>query len=708
MTNSVPGNVINIAMPYKAYNTICVLTATLTVLWFLRSLHKLYMAVKIRYSLANGRMVQVRGMGSYLTYFSDASPSHASYIVHTRQVEPPSSVKTLFNPFCVHSVNLTLASGQSKANKIGRDNLNFSIRMTTCIPCKVAVLVQFNAETFKRNVDKGLLIYSNDFKNCRSYSSCKWINEFINQTEQSGVSGSTDNGNVFSRSHICGATSSIVDCPVGTHTLTLSARNAVDLTDLHSLASTDSEDIALKTASLGDAPLKSGVNAEDLPLGAIDNGPAAGGKPTDASADSYLKLCVQFGLLIIPLEPTSVPVDPAVERGVGAGKRGAGKSQAVLAAGDEEQAGRPGVFGMSTNNHVNEVEEVDSFHEKRALPTRTVKQWFSSLHTPDHVSVENDTNDDVSEQTLRVHRHSAGYVTPIPSGISAGVRARGNSVSSLSGAGRADSIRMVPFESVVSNKTSSLLPLCLEQPVAGEGTGNIGVVNKAGGGGTDLRASPLDAEDMFRSRSRSGSFASESTSVSQDFVVLSLSIPVSQIAQALKISEDTSPPRPFRPKSAVGNAKDANLPNPFPRSSEEVASSLTLTPNEIIFGINGNQIYTAAEVFGLSSGAASGDASDPAKSFLQNTVMSTEASVRAETEMNPVKKETVGLDDDCVICLSEQKQVFLLPCRHLCVCKGCLVHIDKCPVCRANFEEYISIDRNLKNLSVMHSPGISS
>jgi hypothetical protein len=29
--------------------------------------------------------------------------------------------------------------------------------------------------------------------------------------------------------------------------------------------------------------------------------------------------------------------------------------------------------------------------------------------------------------------------------------------------------------------------------------------------------------------------------------------------------------------------------------------------------------------------------------------------------------------------------------RHLCVCESCLVFIDKCPVCRAAFEEYIVI-----------------
>jgi hypothetical protein len=47
-------------------------------------------------------------------------------------------------------------------------------------------------------------------------------------------------------------------------------------------------------------------------------------------------------------------------------------------------------------------------------------------------------------------------------------------------------------------------------------------------------------------------------------------------------------------------------------------------------------------------------------------------------------------ESECVICLSEEREVTLLPCRHQCVCKECFQHIDKCPVCRANIREYVT------------------
>ena len=55
-------------------------------------------------------------------------------------------------------------------------------------------------------------------------------------------------------------------------------------------------------------------------------------------------------------------------------------------------------------------------------------------------------------------------------------------------------------------------------------------------------------------------------------------------------------------------------------------------------------------------------------------------------------EECFGLLDepDCLVCLSEPKDVILLPCRHCAVCEGCLAGFQqqKCPVCRAPLTDY--------------------
>jgi hypothetical protein len=47
----------------------------------------------------------------------------------------------------------------------------------------------------------------------------------------------------------------------------------------------------------------------------------------------------------------------------------------------------------------------------------------------------------------------------------------------------------------------------------------------------------------------------------------------------------------------------------------------------------------------------------------------------------------------CVVCQDEPTAVLLMPCRHLCVCKGCSGHaqLTKCPMCRAAVSEKMHV-----------------
>ncbi len=47
-------------------------------------------------------------------------------------------------------------------------------------------------------------------------------------------------------------------------------------------------------------------------------------------------------------------------------------------------------------------------------------------------------------------------------------------------------------------------------------------------------------------------------------------------------------------------------------------------------------------------------------------------------------------DPDCVVCCARPKNAVLLPCRHCCCCTDCLARLDKCPVCRAAVESFVS------------------
>ena len=52
--------------------------------------------------------------------------------------------------------------------------------------------------------------------------------------------------------------------------------------------------------------------------------------------------------------------------------------------------------------------------------------------------------------------------------------------------------------------------------------------------------------------------------------------------------------------------------------------------------------------------------------------------VMSETQMASMK---------CHVCLERELQVAFIPCGHVCCCGVCAPPLDKCPVCRSDFEE---------------------
>jgi hypothetical protein len=55
-------------------------------------------------------------------------------------------------------------------------------------------------------------------------------------------------------------------------------------------------------------------------------------------------------------------------------------------------------------------------------------------------------------------------------------------------------------------------------------------------------------------------------------------------------------------------------------------------------------------------------------------------------------QEIYGMDthapDECVVCMTEARDVMVLPCRHMCLCRGCADTLrqqsHKCPICRGS------------------------
>ena len=49
----------------------------------------------------------------------------------------------------------------------------------------------------------------------------------------------------------------------------------------------------------------------------------------------------------------------------------------------------------------------------------------------------------------------------------------------------------------------------------------------------------------------------------------------------------------------------------------------------------------------------------------------------------------IDFSEECVVCLTNDREIALLPCRHNCICHTCFLHLDKCPICRTKIKAFV-------------------
>ncbi|KAF7646255.1 hypothetical protein LDENG_00190840 [Lucifuga dentata] len=65
-----------------------------------------------------------------------------------------------------------------------------------------------------------------------------------------------------------------------------------------------------------------------------------------------------------------------------------------------------------------------------------------------------------------------------------------------------------------------------------------------------------------------------------------------------------------------------------------------------------------------------------------------------------------GRGRDCVVCQNAAVNRVLLPCRHTCVCDGCVSHFQHCPICRAFVLESFSLSQRVNPNATCQTAGM--
>mgnify|MGYP005993375531 CR=1 FL=1 len=144
----------SVVIPYQFYNLVMVFVTILALLWGMVAVKRFYRMLRIRSAVLTDRIIQIRGMGSYLTYFDGATRTHMDAVVHTRQSMPPVSMAAL--PVTAVSKNAFLVGYK------GEGRFEISIEVSVLCRTKVIVLINFNSENFqKMNLSQGATEHTN-------------------------------------------------------------------------------------------------------------------------------------------------------------------------------------------------------------------------------------------------------------------------------------------------------------------------------------------------------------------------------------------------------------------------------------------------------------------------------------------------------------------------------------------------------------------
>ena len=601
----------------------------------------------MRSAIISGRLVQVRGLGSYLQYLEGCMINHANFILHTRPSDPPTGIPAVYSPYTLGAVSVSVVTGSTSFDT----KLRYRIEISTSIPCKVMALTDANVEMFKDKVEDGGSGFGirnggggggylsptagrsrsnsrSNLKGTRSRSNSRtslyedsWIDTLDQEENAAGGLGMGIHG-LFERNRICTSSSRFKSLNVGEHVLELDTLNLnLDRFVAPHMPQPPFE-ATLPTSSIGSVgDVEMGTTLpQAVAAGAGADAGAGARQPDKVSSTPVPPSEVTFALLIVPeghcmvdldvgspevayhlsLKAAGLPVPPS-----GASTRNSGSSSgsSVGAAGG----------GM-------DLAKVEP--------------------APDKSSNKGENSGRGTDTGPYGRTSGPNLFTTLFTGTSA------NSTS-VPNAGE-------------NNLGSNNAPSAPPQPTDDGAPSLAGITERK-------TLMPRDASEM-------------------SYSLLSLTGNVKKLTEMIQTSRNAGESTSNRAKMTL-------------KEEEEAALRTPLTAKDYIIGCQG-KCYNTLEIFGMQSEQAS-------TTFLETTVLAKEKEVEVGT--NGVDKANVdggGFDDDCVICMCDVKQIMFLPCRHFCVCPACLIKIDKCPVCRSPFDEYISITKGDRTGSELVVPSL--
>lgn len=213
----------HIPFPSEFYNTIMILVTIFTVLWGIKAVKRLYFMLRVRSAALTDRIIHIRGLGSYLTYFEGAYQAHLNAIVHTRQTKPAVDTNVVHVPFAVNHAQLKRSFQQ---------NYEFQLNVSTPISSKMVLFFNFKSNNFKTMVSRFRKLNSNNVYEDSSAQRIFLENLFQLGSLAPGGNSENQDSRVSNSSNMSGSSEFeclVKDLPKGTHQVTFSLLETMTL-----------------------------------------------------------------------------------------------------------------------------------------------------------------------------------------------------------------------------------------------------------------------------------------------------------------------------------------------------------------------------------------------------------------------------------------------------------------------------------------------
>jgi hypothetical protein len=624
----------------------------LLILWFLKAMRRLARTILLRRSLIFGNVVQIQGLASYLAYFDGATRAHLNSIVETRQSKPAVPMEIMYISCLFESIQLFPTANP--------EIVQITVKLTVTIPGKLYLLNNFNPATFK-----------------------KMVHQYCMLQNSSSKIGYRDVGTIF-RETIFATNRSKIGQDSGFASFPFLSAQEVCMSEgyVHSIDSTGSVVINVAIKS----PFSSNFMDKEMYDISLCFVPDSLLRDTFVNSIFNRKEDVNGASSVLSFAET----DPALEQ-----------EETFYRKSRDSREGTQGLLSSATtlSTVAHRVRHSTCSTSEGVTGSRMMR---NACH-----SVMNSLNDNVYNQQPDGVRQQTPMASPVENGA-------------------VDIESAIDAASAPNNSTTdtSATPAPLKQFPASDFANQAATV-------TALRFSlPRYLPGLFPSANegnptpsansdKQGGYRQKKDLHPKELIVIDKhgqvynSVEVFGLGVANEVSSaGSNPVSPTLPNGAVGALfSPPAVFNTFAPSLSLPNSSHASTPSEML----SHPTRVAPEAFGNHSAASRASLLQNQDAMeLNNIIQSQERenpghqpSSAAETgkDASPTSGAVSSLAlaqggkylaEECVVCLTDPKEILLLPCRHLCVCAACFVFVDKCPVCRALFDEYIAIQGGTK------------